>query len=342
MAEKLVIGYLANGKSTNRYHLPFVLQRKDRFTVKTIYARHLDKKEWARIDGVCYTDRLDELLHDPEINTIVICTSSPFHYDYVRQVLNAGKNCICEKPFMETVKQAEECFALAEAKGLVLACYQNRRFDSDYLTMQKVIESGKIGEVLEARLSFDYYRPYVPEAVHAYSRLNSFYYGHACHSLDQVIAYWGKPDSVHYDVRQLLGPGRMNDYFDVDLYYGNTKVSVSSSFFRVKSRPSIVVYGKKGMFIKEKKDLQERDLKKFYMPDHEDFGVDTPEDYGTVIYYDDKNVYHEEKVVSEKGDYGRYYDAWYETIMHGRKPLVTKEQTLLQLSMLEEGSKHLK
>lgn len=336
-----MIAYIANGKSTNRYHLPFVLQRKDKIKVKKIFARHLGKKEWPRIEGIEYTDKINDLYDDPEINTIVICTGSSLHYPYVKEVLNAGKNCICEKPFMETVAQAKECFELAERKGLILEAYQNRRFDSDFLTVQKVIESGKLGELLEIEMGFDYYRPNTPESVHEFSKVNSYWYGHACHTLDQIISYWGKPDKVHYDLKQILGEGRMNDYFDVDLYYGNLKISDRSSYFRVKERPSFVVYGKKGMFIKQTKDLQERDLKHFYMPDHEDFGVDTPNEYGTLIYYDENDVYHEEKVVSEKGDYGRYYDAYYETVINKKPPLVKKEETLLQLELLEEGIKDL-
>ena len=185
--QKLVIAFIANGKSTNRYHLPFVLQRKDKIKVKKIYARNLDKHEWQRIDGIIH-----DLYDDPEINTIVISTPASSHYSYVKEVLNAGKNCICEKPFMETVQEAKECFALARQKGLILECYQNRRFDSDFLTVQKVIESNKLGELLEIEMGFDYYRPETPEAVHTFSRLNSYWYGHdwyghACHTLDQII-----------------------------------------------------------------------------------------------------------------------------------------------------------
>lgn len=340
--KKLVIGYIANGKSTNRYHLPFALKLKDKIKVKTIYARHLDKKEWARIEGIKYTDDINELYNDDEINTIIICTGSGLHYQYVKDVLNAGKNCVCEKPFMETVAEAEECFKLAHEKGLLLECYQNRRFDSDFLTVQKVVESGKLGELLELEMSFDYYRPYSKEQAGSFSRINSFYYGHACHTLDQVISYWGKPDKVNYDVRQLYGEGKVNDYFDLDLYYGIFKVSIKSSFFRVKARPSFVIYGRKGVFVKETKDLQERDLKRFYMPDNKDFGIDTPNEYGTLTYYDDDGVYHEEKVPSVTGGYEKYYEALYETIMEGKEPLVKEEQTLLQLSMLEEGIKNLK
>ena len=68
---KLVIGYIGNGKSTNRYHLPFVLNRPDKIRVKMIYQRNLAKQDWARIVGVEYTDDLEKILHDPEIDVLV-------------------------------------------------------------------------------------------------------------------------------------------------------------------------------------------------------------------------------------------------------------------------------
>lgn len=337
MTNKLTIGYIGNGKSANRYHIPFVLKRKDKINIKMIYTQDHSQDIWKEIPGVIYTEKLDELLNDQDIQVIIISTPSQFHYELAKTVLNAGKNCIVEKPFTETLEQAHELFDLARKKNLMIQCYQNRRFDSDFLTVQKVIESGKLGDLLELEMHFDYYRPYIPENTHEFSHINSYLYGHGCHTLDQVISYFGKPDSVHYDVRQLLGKGRMNDYFDLDLYYGHLKISVKSSYFRIKERPSFVVYGKKGMFLKEKKDKQEEHLKLFYMPDHDDFGVDLPHEYGTLTYYDDNDIYHEEKVVSVNGDYGRYYDALYETIINGKEKLVKDEETLLQIQILEKG-----
>ena len=73
------------------------------------------------------------------------------------------------------------------------------------------------------------------------------------------------------------------------------------------------------------------------MPTNKDFALETPEEWGTLYYYDDEGKYHEEKVETVMGDYAYYYDALYETIAHGKEQLVTKEQTLLQLHMLEEG-----
>lgn len=332
----LTIAYLGNGKSANRYHLPFALKLKDKIKVKTIYSRS-GRQDWTPIPGVHYTTNINEIYDDPEIQLVVVSTPSNTHYQLAKDVLGHGKNVLVEKPFTETAAEAKELFALAKEKGLLIQCYQNRRYDSDFLTVQKVIESGKLGDLLELELSFDYFRPEVPESVDHFSLNSSYLYGHACHTLDQVISYFGRPDDVHYDVRQLLGKDRMNDYFDLDLYYGGLKVSVKSSYFRIKPRPSFVVYGKKGMFEKVTKDRQETDLKHFYMPNHADFGIDRPEDYGTLTYMTADNQYHEEKVVSEVGDYSRVYAGLYETIINGKPKTVKDEETILQIEMLEKG-----
>jgi predicted dehydrogenase len=130
----------------------------------------------------------------------------------------------------------------------------------------------------------------------------------------------------------------MNDYFDLDFYYSSLKVSIKSSFFRLKGRPSFVVYGKKGVFMKETEDRQEEHLKLFYHPkDHDNFGVDSPDHYGILTYLDDDGNYHEEKVVSEKGDYARVYDDIYQAIVHGKEKVVKDEETIAVMEILENG-----
>lgn len=344
----LNIGYIGNGKSTNRYHIPFVLQRGDKMKIKSIYCRDLTKCAWDRVEGVHYTDNLEELLSDADIQLVCVCTPFRTHYQYAKMVLEHGKNCLVEKPFTGTAAEAEELFALAKEKGLLIQCYQNRRHDSDFLTVQKVIESGVLGDLLEVEMNFDHYRPEVPLSFQnedfskPFDGRAAFLYGHGCHTIDQALSYFGEPERVHYDVRRLLGEGGMNDYFDLDLYYGTLKVTVRSSYFRVKSRPSFAVYGKRGCFIKQTIDRQEEHLKLFYMPDHKDFGLDLPQHFGTLTYYDAEGVFHEEKVPSVKGDYGRVYDGLYEALVHHQEKEVRDSQTLYLMRLLEEGIRTLR
>ena len=335
----LTIAYLGNGKSTNRYHLPFSRKLKDKIKIKTIFSR--SEPTWETFEDIHYTNQLEDLWNDPEIQLVVITTPSQFHYEYAKLSLEHGKNVLVEKTFAETSAEAKELFELAKQKDLFIQCYQNRRFDSDFLTVQKVLKSGKLGDILEIEMHYDYFRPEVPESATEFSTVNSYLYGHACHTVDQVISYFGEPDDIHYDVRQLLGRGRMNDYFDLDFYYGTMKISVKSSYFRIKERPSFVVYGKKGMFVKQTKDRQEEHLKLFYFPDHQDFGIDLPEHYGTLTYMDQNGNYHEEKVISEVGDYSRVYEGVYETLINGAEKVVKDEETLLQMNILETGIKEI-
>lgn len=264
------------------------------------------------------------------------------HYEYAKLALEHEKHVLVEKPFTHTSEQAKELFAYAKEKNLFLQCYQNRRFDSDFLTVQKVINSGVLGNILEVEMHFDYFRPDIPLSVTGMSKESSYLYGHGSHTIDQLLALFGYPNRITYDVRQLLGRGHMNDYFDLDFFYDSKKVSIKSSYFRLKERPSFVVYGQKGVFVKQTKDRQEEHLKLFYMPTNKDFGIDLPEHYGILTYVDEAGNYHEEKVISETGNYGRFYEGIYETIMNGKDKIVKDDETIRQMEILEEGINQIK
>lgn len=154
--------FIGFGKSTTRYHLPYVLNRKDSWHVAHIFRRHAKPEEQAPIySHIHFTSDLNEVLNDPDVKLVVVCTHADSHFEYAKRALEAGKNVLVEKPFTPTLAQAKELFALAKSKGLTVTPYQNRRFDSCFLTAKKAIESGKLGEIVEVESHFDYYRPVV-------------------------------------------------------------------------------------------------------------------------------------------------------------------------------------
>ena len=305
-------------------------------------ARHVSHEAWAAIPGVEYTTDMDALLADPEIDVVEITTPPALHYSMAKRALEAGKHVTVDKPFSATAAEAEELFDLAAKNGVTVQCYQNRRFDSDFLTAKQVVESGKLGHVFEIVTSYDYYRP---EMMGGWKmdQVNNAPYGHGSHCLDQIISWFGMPDRVHSDLRQLQGQGMVCDYFDYDMYYDELglKATVHANYRMAIQRPSFEIYGDKGAYIKYEKDQQERDLKKFYLPaGHADFGLDTPEQWGTLRYYDEDGM-HEERVPSVRSTYSQWYDALYETVANGAPQLVTPEETLAQMHILEDGLKQL-
>jgi predicted dehydrogenase len=273
-----------------------------------------------------------------------VVTPSALHFEYAKRALEAGKHVTVDKPFSATYLEAVELFAPAEHKGVTVQCYQNRRFDSDYLTTRKVVESGKLGHVFEIVTSYDYYRPHQMEG-QALDVVNGIAFGHATHCLDQLISWFGVPDRWHVETRQLFGEGHPETFYDFDLYYDELgiKATAASNYHAAIQRPSFEVYGTRGTFIKVEKDQQERDLKKFYLPaGHPDFGLDTPEQWGTLRYYDEDGVMHEERVETVRSTYSGFYEALYETVANGAPQLVKPEETIAQLRILEEATKDLR
>ena len=342
----LNIGFIGNGKGANRYHMPFSLALPEKFKIKTVYACHLGGP-WAELPGVEYTTDLEAMLADPQIDIVEISTPHSTHYALTKQALEAGRHVVCDKAFVGTVAEAEELYALAQAKGVTVQCYQNRRFDSDYLTARKVAESGKLGKIYEIVTHYDYWREAFYQMAHEgkYDRLNGIVYGHSCHCVDQLIDWLGIPNRWHAEARQICGEGTPDMTFDFDLYYDEAgiKATAAASYLAAIQRPSFEVYGERGTFIKVEKDQQERDLKKFYLPaGHDDFGLDTPEQYGVLRYYDEDGTFHEERVETVRSTYCGFYEALYETVAHGAPQLVKPEETIAQLRILEDATKDLK
>ena len=127
----LTIAYIGNGKSTNRYHLPFSTKLPEKITVKTIYSPS-GRITWEKNPGTTYTSDINDIYNDPEIQLVVVTTPSPLHFKLGKEALEHGKNVLIEKPFTETSDEAKELYRLAEEKGLFVQCYQNRRYDSDF------------------------------------------------------------------------------------------------------------------------------------------------------------------------------------------------------------------
>lgn len=341
------VAFIGNGKSANRYHMPFILTRPDKFDLKAVWEYHPGTSPWTYHEGVDYTGDLDAMLDRDDVELVVV-TTPVRHRELVERALRAGKNVVCEKPFTDTAEEAAELFAVAKECGVTLSAYQNRRFDSDFLTVKAVVESGKLGDVYEIVEHYDYWRPEVSRGRMPGRPSESMLYEHGSHTVDQAIGWLGVPDEVVADVRALNGEGRFNDYFDIDLLYApgsvpfaaasGLKYSVQSSYLRAKARPSFEVHGTRGYFVKEHEDRQEEHLKQFYMPGNPGFGEDRPEDWGTLVYYDGNGDRHEERVPTATGDYARFYDAMYDTLREGADPLVTPAQTMAVMEVLEGSS----
>jgi scyllo-inositol 2-dehydrogenase (NADP+) len=89
----------------------------------------------------------EQLLEDPDFHWVVIATYTHQHKQWAAEALRRGKSLIIEKPVALNLGEAEEIFAAARKRGLQVTVHQNRRWDSDFQLVQKLIEEQRLGEV---------------------------------------------------------------------------------------------------------------------------------------------------------------------------------------------------
>ena len=144
----ITVAYVGFGVSVREYHIPYVENRED-VRVKYVYRRQEDIAQFAEYEPfypeITFTTDFQEVLQDQTVDLVVVAAPDQFHVSYAKEILNAGKHALIEKPFAPTAEEARQVFALAKEKGLVCMPNQNRRFDADFLAVRQVLESGKLG-----------------------------------------------------------------------------------------------------------------------------------------------------------------------------------------------------
>ena len=129
--------FIGFGKSTTRYHLPYVLHRQDRWQVAHIYRRRAKPEEQApQYSHIHFTSDLDEVLNDPQVRLVVVCTMPTAILTMRKRRWRRG-NVLVEKAVHPDAGGSQTLFALANSKGLTVTPYQNRRFDSCFLTTKR-------------------------------------------------------------------------------------------------------------------------------------------------------------------------------------------------------------
>ena len=329
----LNVAYIGFGNSVRRYHLPFI-RNKDNVSVKWIYRleSEIDPELEKKYPDYKFTSDFDDIKNDPEVNLVVINTPNRFHVPYAKEFLNAGKNVLVEKPFAMTVEEGKEVFDLAKEKGLVCYVNHNRRYDTDFLALKEVVESGVLGDLVEVESHYDYFKP-------EQDGNGDFLYGLVIHSLDQVVSLFGKPDRIMTDVRGIVNPKGGRDYIDLKLFYGDKlRVSVSSSQLVKIPYPRFVAHGTKGSFVK----YSMGNLSKMMVgeePLAPPFVLEKEDNWATVEYVDDYGNTVRYKHPSRVTDYAHLYDDLDACINEGAEKKVKEEEVLEVLRILHEARK---
>lgn len=324
------------GMSGKTFHAPF-LHVNPGFEFYSVWER--EKNLAAAIYPsvrVCRT--LEELLADPAVELVVVNTPNYTHYDYAKQALQAGKHVIVEKPFTITEVEGNELIALAAQKGLKLSSYQSRRFDSDYRTVKRIVDSGVLGKIVEAEIHYDRWTPTLSPKVHKETPGpgRGLLYDLGSHLIDQALQLFGDPDAVFADLFVIRDNSKVDDYMEVLLYYPGLRVRIKSSYLVREPLPAYSFFGHKGTFLKTRADVQEKHLLAGELPGGADWGVEPQSEQGLLVTdVDGKPV--RQHVPTERGNAMDYFDGIYEAIRNNAPLPVTAEQGVRIIRVIEKA-----
>jgi len=314
------VGLCAFGMSGKIFHAPFLKEHPGFFMSAVVERSKEDSKE-KYPDAQIYRS-VEEMLENADIELVVVNTPVQTHFEYTKMALEAGKNVIVEKPFTVNVAEAEELERLAEEKGLFLSVYQNRRFDRDYLQVQKIINEGKLGNIKEVEVRFDRFRTQPSGKAHKENpdaAGSGSLHDLGSHLVDQAVQYFGFPQKLFADVFSMKGQEFANDYFEIILFYENDlRVRLKSSVFSKEAHYAYIIHGDKGSFLQERTDNQENELVAGAIPEYgKDWTQPLKEADGILNFLNQNQETERISTSSEPGNYMNYYQQIYEFIVFG-------------------------
>src|SRR5579862_767186 len=323
------VGLIGFGLAGQAFHAP-VIRAVPGMQLACILERS-GVKAHEKYPDVRVVRTVDELLEDASIQLCVVATPNDSHFALARACLQNGRHVVVDKPFAPTLAESQELVRHAAERGLLITVYQDRRWDGDFQTVRKIVDSGALGKIVEYECRYDRFRPQ-PKANAWRERANQpaagVLFDLGPHVIDQVLVLFGKPKTVTASAFCQRETSQVDDAFDVCFEYPTLRAMLRARIIAFAPGPHFLIHGTKGSFVKYGMDPQEPRLRSGDFPDGFDWGADWGEDpeelWGTLSVVGEPV----ERVQTERGDYRGFYENVRDAIEKKSPLAVTPEQAL--------------
>lgn len=273
-------------------------------------------------------DSLDDII-DAGADAVVISTPPSTRRELVLRALERGVHVVADKPFAPNLAGARELAKAADAAGRTLTVYQNRRWDTDFVTLRSVLDSGDIGTPQRANFVLDQDEPGTLEAGPGDGLLRDL----GAHIVDQVIQLFGRVSRVdgHLDLLELEA-GSVDVGFALGLHHESGVYSaVSASKLGYRAERGMLVYGSRGSYTSRMLDVQIDQLLSGERPSTAaSWGVEAEPRWGVV-----STESGERRIPSATGDYSEFYRQLHAALVDGSPPPVTLDEALHTIAVLD-------
>ncbi len=243
-------------------------------------------------------------LADLGVEVAVVATPNPTHAPLAEQLMSGGLSVVVDKPLATDVRAGAELIAHAQAEGASLTCFQNRRWDGDFLTVRALNDSGELGRIHRFESRFERWRPQVTQVWKEQEAPGSgVLFDLGPHVIDQAIQLLGPVTEIGGWVRAVRKHALVPDDAFVELQHDSGAVShLSVSHVAAAPGPRFRVLGTQAAFVKDGLDPQEAALRAGETPGGPGWGADTESDWGRLSAGDERRP-----VPTRPGDYPEFY-----------------------------------
>jgi predicted dehydrogenase len=320
-----LIGY---GFVGQKFHAPLIASTRE--LRLAVVASRQKERVLSALPDVEVTDAQTALAHR-DIELVVIASPNDSHFSLARVALQAGKHVIVDKPFTTTLAEARQLADLARASGRLLSVFQNRRWDSDFLTVKAVISEGLLGEVLHFESRIDRFRPQIRDRWRERPGPGSgLWFDLGPHLVDQALQLFGMPQQISATLCRQRPTAQTDDWAHVILDYGRRKIILHCSLLAASGSPRFMVHGMNASVIKRLPDQQESQLLAGLKPGDRRWGVDA--DFALMF---DSSGSGPREIEPRRGDYREFYRAIARALTAGGPNPVTPEEAIQVMTIME-------
>jgi scyllo-inositol 2-dehydrogenase (NADP+) len=332
----LEVGLVGFGLGGGTFHAPLVAATPGLRLAAVVTRDAERRREVGRVypEARTLSSAVELWAMQPPLDLVVISTPNATHVPLARAALEAGANVVVDKPFAATADEAREVGALAERMSRLAVPYQNRRWDGDFLTVQRLLREGTLGAVMRFESRFERWRA-TPKPVwctpDAAKRVEGIVYDIGSHLIDQALTLFGPVSEVYAELDRRRPEVRVEDEAFISLTHGEgvrSHLHMSASAAQPGARMS--VWGTHAAYVKHGLDIQEDALKSGAIPTGPAWGVEERDRWGWLGMLDERR--HEE---TEHGAYPAFYASVERAIRGGAEPPVRVSDAVAYLTIIE-------
>jgi predicted dehydrogenase len=279
----------------------------------------------------------EELWERDDYDLVVIATPNDTHVPLASAAIERGIPVVVDKPLALSAMDAEQLVTRAKRAGVLLTVFQNRRWDSDQLTLRRLLDGGHLGSVFRYESRFERWRPSPKPGSWRESlppeQGGGILLDLGSHLVDQALTLFGAATHIYAEIDGRRGLPTDDDVFLALRHEGGTISHLRASALTGAPGPRLRVLGTEAAFVLTRLDSQEERLRAGERPDKvADWGAE-PEAHRGRLVTGDTSV----PVPGERGAWPQFYARLVHALREGGPPPVDPADAVAALRVLEHA-----